>query len=166
MKGSQLSFELVLVESGHRSSLYTVQFDHSDVTELEKWATDDRITSHPEFDGVYGALRSIPNEGVPDDYFFKSAKYRGWITPFVAAGYHELRLYCVKYDEHEWVIAGNGCIKDDDGPLQQFPRCRRTHRDIQYVDERVSQRLRGDDFFDLYAHESRLEGDFDFPPQP
>ena len=160
-----VEFQLVKFRSSYRSTVYTVEFKGSQETELEKWVGSDRISTHEEFDGVYNALEAIPDEGVREDYFFKEEGYSGWVSPFVEEGYHELRLYCIKYQRQNWVIAGNGCVKDDDGPLQDFDRCRRTFNDIIYVEERLDTRLKGNDHFDLTAHEDRLSGNFYFPPK-
>jgi len=164
-----VGFELIEVDDGHRCHLYTVKFDDSDQTELEKWWTNDLITSHEEFPGVSSALANLPDEDLPHQYKFKQKGYRrsGWVTPFVAKGLAELRLYCIKQKDCKWVIAGNGCIKDDDGPLQNFDRCRRTFGDIEYVDERIDRRLRGQDYLrELIAYDDRLVGDFYFEPEP
>ncbi|MEF8817297.1 MAG: hypothetical protein V5A58_10940 [Salinibacter sp.] len=165
MSREGLGFRLVRVELGYRGVLYTVQFEDSDETELERWSRNEEISRHPEFDGVFGAIEAIPYQGVPPGYFFKQEKYSGWVTPFVEEGYHELRLYCIRYERQNWVVAGNGCVKNEEGPLQQFDRCRRTFNEIRYVEERIARRLEGGDGFELIALDDRLEGDLWFPPE-
>lgn len=146
-----LGFRVVELDSGRRYTLYTIQFDGSQRTEFEKWAQDEEISSHEEFDAVYSSFRAIAKEGLPDDCFFKQEKYGdyGWVSPFVKDEYHaELRLYCIYREEANWVIAGNGCVKPDSGPLQQFPDCEFAFDNIVSVDRRIRRRVMSDTEFD------------------
>lgn len=148
-----LPFRVVELHPGRRYTLYTIQFEGYQRTEFEKWMQDEEISSHEEFDAVYSAFRAIPNEGLPDDCFFKRENYEdyGWVTPFVSDEYHadfvsdeyhaELRLYCIHREDWNWIIAGNGCVKPDEGPLQQFPDCEFAFDNIVSVDRRIRQRV-------------------------
>jgi hypothetical protein len=139
-----LSFSVVELERGHRYTLYTVQFQGSDRTEFEKWVHDEDINSHDEFSRVYSSFRAISDQGLPDDCFFKQEDYEdyGWVTPFRSEERHaELRLYCIRRENANWVLAGNGCIKPDGGPLQQFPDCDFAFNNILSIDRRIRQRI-------------------------
>lgn len=165
-----LGFELVELEpGGDRCTLYTFRFDRSDRTEFEKWARDENVRTHDEFSSVYSTVRNIPDEGIPDGYYFKQEKYDeyGWVTPFVKDEYHaELRLYCIKKPGHEWVIVGNGCVKPDGGSLQKFPQCELAFDNIVYVEKRVRRRMRSDTSTPrLHSRGQDLIGNLDFPPE-
>lgn len=165
-----LGFGLVELEpDGDRCALYTVRFDRHERTEFEKWVADESIRGHDEFSSVYATVSNMPDEGIPDGYYFKQQNYDdyGWVTPFVKQQYHaELRLYCIKKPSHDWIILGNGCVKPDGGPLQQFPQCEMAFDNIVYVEERVRRRMRSDTPGPrLHSRGKDLIGDFDFPPE-
>jgi hypothetical protein len=137
-------FCVVELERGRRYTLYTIQFQGYERTEVEKWTTDEEINSHEEFDEVWSSFRAIPQEGLPDDCFFKRDDYEdyGWVTPFVSNQYHaELRLYCIHREDANWILAGNGCVKPDSGPLQQFPDCEFAFDNILSIDRRIRERV-------------------------
>jgi hypothetical protein len=137
-------FCVVELERGRRYTLYTIRFQGYERTEVEKWTTDEEINSHEEFDEVWSSFRAIPQEGLPDDCFFKRDDYEdyGWVTPFVSNQYHaELRLYCIHREDANWILAGNGCVKPDSGPLQQFPDCEFAFDNILSIDRRIRERV-------------------------
>lgn len=137
-------FNVVKLDDDRRYTLYTIQFQGYERTEIEKWAEDEEISSHEEFDAVWSSFRAIPEEGLPDDCFFKRDDYEdcGWVTPFVSDDYHaELRLYCIYRKDANWIIAGNGCVKPGGGPLQQFPDCKFAFENILSVDRRIRSRM-------------------------
>lgn len=168
MSNIGVGFRLALLEEGKRRSLYTIRFDGSSKTEFEKWVDNPAINSHKEFQEMYAIILSLPDEDIPPDYFFKQESYErhGYVCPLRKRGYAELRIYCMRPDHREWVVLGNGCVKDQGGSLHNTDACGTAFDEIEYVDDVVWDRISTDRAPFLDSYTDCLHGNFDFDDKP
>lgn len=163
------AFRLRQHADGNRGCIYSPEFGRAERTEFQKWLDNEKIRSHSEFEGLAGAVNAIPDQGVPDEYFFKQKGYNnsGRVQPLMKnKKLPELRLYCVNPPSKRWLIIGNGCVKDEGGRISDYPKCHMSFKDIRYVYERVHDRVNQSSKHVLRSTTEALVGEREFGSKP
>ena len=99
-------FELILVEKGKESTLYTVKFDDSDITEFDKFLSDIEIQNSAGFKSILKKIELIKDKYGSQEHFFE---YDGSFSDDVCKlKRKKLRLYCCRYSNIILILGGGG----------------------------------------------------------
>lgn len=157
-------FNLVELRCGTRASLYTVHLDGEAKSEYAKFRDDPALRSQPDHRMILQILHLIAERYGCRERMLKNEIRPGSSSHSLRALHYEnesLRLYCCRWS-HDIMILGNGGIKRT-ASYQQDPHLDRCVRCLEYVDKRITARLRSQDHGgDLKIVGSRFVGDLEF----
>ena len=114
------SYELVPVEFGRGGSLYSFKIENQGLSEYMRFLTYHQ--AHPERNRLYSKIKRMVSSSGFRGQFFKSEARRGVVAPVKrvrASG--NLRLYCLRMNEHFLIVGGGGIKPEGIATYQEVP---------------------------------------------
>lgn len=149
--------------SGEQASVYSIIYDHDDITLFEKFIIENENSFLSELKNISIRLRTIGNKTGARETFFKS--YEGKPGDLVCALYDEpkskLRLYCIRYGTTLIIIGGGGPKQKSIRSLQEDSKLMEENQIMRTISEFILKKIKdkslsfSEDYYDF-------EGTLDF----
>lgn len=107
-------YEIELIEQSPKLNLYSIRFEGSEYSEIEKFVLNfSEISEYKEdLDVILAWLENIATRGALERYFRPESSYGSGVKA-IPISTNNLRLYCIRLSDNI-LIVGNGGVKDVD----------------------------------------------------